>query len=73
MHESSGRFACMARKTELTLAGGTEGSNPAPSSGESVANLTSSPCRPQVGICIETGKGLLYCFALFPVLIGQIH
>jgi hypothetical protein len=28
MHKSSGRFACMARKTELTLAGGTEGSNP---------------------------------------------
>jgi len=27
---------------------GTESSNPSPSSGESVANLTSSPCRPQV-------------------------
>jgi hypothetical protein len=38
MHESSGRFACMARKTELTLAGGTEGSNPSPSSRESGTN-----------------------------------
>jgi hypothetical protein len=41
MHESSGRFACMARKTELTLAEGTEGSNPSPSAGESVSPVPS--------------------------------
>ena len=34
-------------KTELTLAGGTEGSNPSPSTGESVANLTSLDQAPK--------------------------
>src|SRR6266446_4699265 len=32
----------------VSFYGGTKSSNPVCSSGESVANLTSSPCRPQV-------------------------
>jgi hypothetical protein len=36
---SSGGSACVAGQL-ITLVGGTEGSNPAPSSVESVANLT---------------------------------
>ena len=35
MHETSGRSRDIARKTELTLAWGTEGSNPASSTSES--------------------------------------
>src|ERR1700730_3895643 len=47
---------------------GTDGSNPSPSSGESAANLTSSPCRKAIslrrrGKCIST--------ALFDDLVGE--
>ena len=45
MHESSGRFAGMARKLRLILAGGTGSSNPVPSSGESGANLSLAGIR----------------------------
>ena len=41
-HDVLGRLRMRGGTTELTLAGGTEGSNPAPSSRESFANLTSS-------------------------------
>jgi len=41
-HDVLGRLRMRGGATELTLAGGTEGSNPGPSSGESGANLTSS-------------------------------
>src|SRR4030088_3542352 len=36
-HDVLGRLRMRGGTTELTLAGGTEGSNPAPSSGESVS------------------------------------
>ena len=39
-HDVLGRLRMRGGTTELTLAGGTEGSNPAPSSAESAANLT---------------------------------
>src|SRR5260221_11030285 len=39
-HDVLGRLRMRGGTTELTLAGGTEGSNPAPSTGESCANPT---------------------------------
>jgi hypothetical protein len=39
-HDVLGRLPVRGPTTELTLAGGTEGSNPAPSTSESCANLT---------------------------------
>src|SRR5712671_6040529 len=44
-HDVLGRLRMRGGTTELTLAGGTEGSNPAPSSGESRANLSLAGIR----------------------------
>jgi hypothetical protein len=40
------------RRKRPAPAGGTESSNPASSSGESDANLTSSPCRDLADLCL---------------------
>ena len=44
-------------KKALFLLGGTEGSNPAPSSGESAANLTSSPWRRHAAFTCSCNHG----------------
>ena len=56
-----GRFQGHKQKRKLKSVApsrGTESSNPSPSSSESVANLTSSPCRLPVGSRIPLRKGV---------------
>src|SRR5205809_7238593 len=55
-------------KTELTLAGGTEGSNPSPSSGESGANLAFGGRSQNCGPGSAMARVLRGCFALQPRL-----
>ena len=52
--EARGPAACMARQISInaTLAGGTDGSNPSPSGGESGANQHSLNCVDYVADCI---------------------